>query len=116
MRELYGFDTNIATLYGINAAIIAQFLKVNANNETGIASYDDLEGNRWHRCSQKYLTAVFPFLTRSMVARALKILVDNRVIVKQCMNENRFDHTLWYAFTPYGNRIMKGDYVNERTN
>lgn len=114
MRELYGFDTNIAKLYGINAAIIAQFLKVNANSEKGIESCDDLQGRRWHRCSQRYLTAVFPFLTRAMVARALKTLYDNRVIYKQCMNENKFDHTLWYAFTPYGLRLMEGDFIDER--
>ena len=56
MRELYGFDTNIAKLYGINAAIIAQFLKVNANSEKG--------ATRFESHLLVYLYAFFAFSTR----------------------------------------------------
>lgn len=47
-------------------------------------------------------------LSRHMAADALERLIKAQVIKKDCLNSNRFDRTNWYAFTEYGEYLMKG--------
>lgn len=105
------FKDNVARLYGIKAAIVAEHLwEITYENE------DDSHFYRhdaiWARCSIKTMTVRFPFLTRSEIEYALNRLYTNGVIRKGKFNENRFDKTNWYSFTEYGELIME-DTTNE---
>ena len=96
------FRGNVAIKYGINAAIIAEYLwdKVNSNNYNVNKFIRD---NRvWYRCSAVTITGIFPFLSRHQVEDAILILREQGILKKECFNENKFDHTSWYSFTEKG--------------
>ena len=42
-----------------------------------------------------------------MVKDAVKVLVDNGILRKDNLNDNKFDHTNWYTFTEFGTQLMK---------
>ncbi|MFQ7011959.1 MAG: hypothetical protein ACLRTA_05370 [Clostridia bacterium] len=50
-----------------------------------------------------------PVSEQHIVSDALERLIKAHVIKKDCLNTNRFDRTNWYAFTEYGEYLMKGD-------
>ena len=102
------FKKDIAVRYGVNAAVIAQFLwdSIEGPDHSGKRVYRD--GKKWCRCSILLMTGIFPFLSRHMVSDALERLIKAHVIKKDCLNSNRFDRTNWYAFTEYGEYLMKG--------
>ena len=102
------FKKDIAVKYGVNAAVIAQFLwdSIEGPDHSGRRVYRD--GKKWCRCSILMMTGIFPFLSRHMAADALERLIKAHVIKKDCLNSNRFDRTNWYAFTEYGEYLMNG--------
>ena len=102
------FKKDIAVRYGVNAAVIAQFLwdSIEGPDHSGRRVYRD--GKKWCRCSILLMTGIFPFFSRHMAADALERLIKAHVIKKDCLNSNRFDRTNWYAFTEYGECLMKG--------
>lgn len=103
------FKKDIAVRYGVNAAVIAQFLwdSIEGPDHSGRRACRD--GKKWCRCSILLMTGIFPFLSRHIVSDALERLIKAHVIKKDCLNTNRFDRTNWYAFTEYGEYLMKGD-------
>lgn len=101
-------DENMALMFGINEAIIAQFLWDSINEgdkKEMIFNYNDDE---WIKCSMLLMTGYMPFLSLSMIKKAIKNLVEGKVLRKGCFNENRFDNTNWYSFTKYGKYLMGG--------
>ena len=47
-----------------------------------------------------------------MVKGAIKNLLEENIMRKECFNDDKFDHTNWYTFTEYGeNLVKKGRYV-----
>jgi len=94
------FNTNIANVCGVNAAVVAHYIYLSLMEDTRASTeYGDEE---WCRCSVKMFTAELPCLTYSMVETALEKLIETGIIRKRCLNKNRFDHTNWYTFTDYG--------------
>lgn len=101
------FKENIAIRYGVNAAIVAQFLWDNLDPQSNSGRLRFFSDEKWCRCSILMIGAHYPFLTRSMVENALNVLVRSYVLKKGCFNENRFDKTNWYAFTEFGQYLMR---------
>ena len=99
---MYKFNKKVAMICGVNAAIIAQFIKDKMDSDEAYFYAD----KKWCRCSILMMTGHFPFFTRHMVADAINKLVDFNVIKRSCHNQNRFDHTNWYTFTEYGDLLM----------
>lgn len=104
------FRNAIAVKCGINAAIVAEILwdfqRCDFRKGKTVYRY----GNRWCRCSQPMITAICPCLTIHKAKGAIKTLLKMGVIRKERFNEDKFDHTNWYAFTEYGTRLMnEGD-------
>lgn len=101
------FNTDMAARYGIKAATVAQLIwdKINSDNarDVHIKCFDI-----WFRCSALMMTGHLPFMSTHMIYDALGILLDNHILKKDCLNEDKFDHTNWYAFTPYGRYLMNG--------
>ena len=102
------FKKDIAVRYGVNAAVIAQFLWDSIEGPDHSGRRANRDGKKWCRCSILLMTGIFPFLSRHMAADALERLIKAHVIKKDCLNSNRFDRTNWYAFTEYGEYLMKG--------
>ncbi len=105
---MISFNENIACLFGINAAIVAQYLaesgKKHKNNTDMVLNTDN---RLWCRCGAKALTGDYHFLSKDQAWRALERLVDGGVITKKRMKKSEFDHTNWYAFTEYGNQLLR---------
>lgn len=102
------FKKDIAVKSGVNAAVIAQFLWDSIEGPDHSCKRVCRDGKKWCRCSILLMTGIFPFLSRHMAADALERLIKAHVIKKDCLNSNRFDRTNWYAFTEYGEYLMKG--------
>ena len=96
------YSMKMATRFGINSALIASHLYDVRKTEGKVH-----QKKTWVRCSQKTLTAVFPFLGKSAVANALKRLTNHGILLKCEYNDSRFDHTLSYSFTDYGKAMME---------
>lgn len=98
------FNTEIARLCGANAAIVAsQLWEFQANpNATRY-----IKGYPWVRASYKRITVYLPFLTVHMVRTAVKKLLNEGIIKVGVYNASKFDHTHSYAFTSYGEDLMR---------
>ena len=98
------FDTKIAKLYGVNAAIllynIAYWSKVNEAN--GNNFYD---GHYWTYNSRKAYSELFPYLSERQIKTALDKLIDDGVIITGVYNEYKYDRTMWYALTDKGKAL-----------
>lgn len=99
------FDVDIATEYGVNAAIILQnlahWLKRNEANEVNF--YD---GNYWTYNSRKAFAQLFPYLSERQISTALTKLIDEGLVITGNYNKSAYDRTLWYALTEKGKSIM----------
>ena len=101
------FKAKLATMFGVNVAIICQYLWEITKGRSHRKDTLYKDGKLWVRCPQSTLTAVFPFLTKSRVQAALSLLMKEGIIKKACLSSCKFDHTAWYAFTERGIYIMK---------
>ena len=52
-------------------------------------------------------TVALPFMSVDMARRSLKKLAEEGIIVRDVFNDDKFDHTYWYAFTDYGFEMME---------
>ena len=98
------FDVDIATEYGINAAIlfenICYWIKQNEANETNF--FDD---DYWTYNSHKAFGELFPYLSKRQIETALTKLIENGMIKTGNYNKLAYDRTLWYALTQKGKCI-----------
>lgn len=109
MCDMTLFRNDVAVKCGVNAAIIADLLWHIINDNSRYEKRRYFYGSNWCRCSLKSMTIKYPYLTRNMAGTAVRRLIDQGIIIKACLNDSRFDHTNWYAFTEYGARLMMGD-------
>ena len=99
------FDTEIAELVGVNAAIIfgnlVFWIKKNEANEE---HYHD--GSYWTYNSKAAWKKLFPYMTDKQVRGSFQKLIDEGLIKTGCYNSKPFDRTLWYALTEKGNSML----------
>ena len=100
------FDVDVATKYGVNAAVILQniyfwCLKNRANGK----NFHD--GNYWTYNSRSAFNELFPYLSERQIKTAIDKLVDDGVIQTGCYNDDMRDRTLWYAVTKKGYCILQ---------
>lgn len=106
------FHSEIAERFGVNAAIIAEYIwSVIKNNEFNGSNL--IDGRTWMRHSKFMFTVVMQYLSEYAVDQSLKKLLKGKIIVKNEFNQNRFDRTLWYSFTEYGQKLMEQSEENE---
>lgn len=94
---VYNFDIKIAKEYGVNEAImIANFqFWIKKNKANGDNFYD---GRYWTYNSYNAFKELFPFWTEQNIKTILKHLKEKGVLITGNYNENKYDHTNWYAF------------------
>lgn len=100
------FDVEIATLYGVNAAILLQniYFWCEHNRVNGKCLFED---NYWTFNSRKAFAELFPYMSEHQISTALQKLIDNGLIVTGNFNKSAYDRTLWYAVTENGKSIIK---------
>lgn len=101
----HNFDVEIATEYGVNAAIILANIHFWCeHNRANGTNYHD--GLYWTYNSNKAFAELFPYMSGHQISTALNRLIEAGLIVKGNYNENRHDRTLWYAVTEKGMQIL----------
>lgn len=100
------FRSNIAERFDMKTAVVAEYLWELCETAGG---YTDCyrHGEYWCRCSAVMMTGEFPFLRIHMAKDAIYTLRESKIIKKACFNDNKFDHTSWYTFTAYGEKLME---------
>ena len=83
------FDPQVATKYGVNAAILFEDILVNS-----LTSHD---GRRWLRSSVRQFGEKYPYMSTKAINKALKTLADAGQIAVGNFNDDPHDRTLWYA-------------------
>lgn len=90
------FDTNIAKVVGVNAAVIFDAIRfwyfTNRENETNLH-----EGRYWIYNSLNAWRAIFPYFSYKQIRNALAKLEEYGLILKGQFNKNRQDRTNWYT-------------------
>ena len=103
---VHSFDAQIATEYGVNAAVLLWHLDfwIEKNRANGVNCYDD---NYWTYNSVKAFTELFPYMSAKAINNALSKLIDAGIIITGNYNSSTYDRTLWYAITEYGYSILQ---------
>ena len=91
------FDIEIAKKCGVNAAILYRNFQYwvlhNKANKKHL-----IDGRTWTYNSQRAFEELFPYMTRAHIRGALKVLIDNDIIIVGNHNKRKGDRTTWYAF------------------
>ena len=106
---MYTFRGNIAEKFGVNAAVVAEYLYAGERE----LEYMELADRTWYRCSLKTMTIDNPYLSVDMVKRAVGKLRDSGIIRTKKLSKSRYDQTNWFCFTEYGENLMEGGIENE---
>lgn len=96
-------NNGVAMKAGTNAGIIAELLSEHIRGKEAVTKY----GKTWCRCSFKTITVACPFLSMGQIEYAVNALRDRGIIISKKLGAAKFDHTNWYAFTEYGQKIME---------
>lgn len=100
------FKNSMALDYGVNSAIVAQYLWDSLYVCKTDCTVTKQQGKEWCRASAIHITSVFPFLSKHQIRNAIDNLTERKVIKKGSFNYSRFDHTNWYCFTEFGKSLM----------
>ena len=105
MANFHFFQTDIATQYGVNAAILLEHIGFwIEKNEANDTNYFD--GTYWTFNSVRALCHMFPYMTDRAIRNALKRLIDEGLIITGNYNKSQYDRTLWYALTDKGKSCL----------
>lgn len=92
----YSFDGDIASVVGVNAALIYEcicfWLIINKNNHR-----NEIENKNWVYMSVENFTEKLPFLSKSQVRTALDKLLKIGILVRDNYNRLSYDKTSWYT-------------------
>lgn len=102
------FDTDVAVVYGVNAAVLLQnlgyWIKQNEANNTNF--YD---GYYWTYNSRRAYRDLFPYMSERQIDTAFRKLIDDGLVITGNYNKVAYDRTLWYALTKKGKSILHFD-------
>ena len=102
------FDVEIASLYGVNAAILLEnigyWIKQNEANGTNY-----FEGKYWTFNSRRAYRELFPYMSERQINTAFQKLIESGLIITGNYNKLAYDRTLWYALTQKGKSILHFD-------
>jgi len=100
------FNMDVAAVAGLREAVIADYIRglQLTSDETAYR-----HGYFWVKCTQKTMTVHIPFLTEDMVRHSVKKLVEKGIIKVAVLDDDKFDHTYYYTFTPYGEELLDDD-------
>lgn len=96
-RLNHAFSVEYAELYGIEASIILTHIQfwIEQNQAMGRNFHD---GRTWMYQTQDEIAACYPYMSKDIVFRAIKKLIEAKILIKGNYNKTSFDKTSWYAF------------------
>lgn len=105
MGKSHFFDVDIATKYGVNAAIILNNLRfwIDHNKANGKHFH---EGRFWTYNTVAAFEELFPYMGRKQIANALKKLEEAGLILTGNYNQIAYDRTKWYALTDAAEALL----------
>jgi len=111
----HSFNTQIATLYDVNQAIMLEnlYFWVSKNKANGKHLHD---GYYWTYNSATAFQELFPYWTARQIEGILKKLKDNGLVISGNYNSNKFDKTNWYTLTDKALNMYKTDFTHLRKN
>jgi len=96
--ETHVFSVDVAEKLGVDAAIMINnfyfWIKKNKANNRNLRA-----GSYWTYNSVEAFCELFPYWTKGQIRRILTNLIKKNILKKDKHNINKFDSTLWYAFT-----------------
>lgn len=102
----HSFDINIAKKYGIEEAILLQYLyfwiEKNKANEKHFYN-----GTYWTYNTKKAFSNLFPYMTPRKIDYTLNNLIEKGLVITDNFNADGRDRTLWYALTNLGYCILQ---------
>lgn len=100
----HSFDVELATLYGIEEAIIIEnlafWIKKNIANEKNF-----IEGEYWTYNSAKAFNELFPYMNSRKISRVLEKLESKKIIKSGNFNKAKYDRTKWYCIIDLDTKI-----------
>ena len=107
----HSFDVNIAKTFGVNEAIIINAFQfwISKNKANNRNFYD---GRYWTYNSVSAFQEMFPYMSESQIRRTLKKMQEQNIIMTGNYNKSSYDRTLWYAFTDYGESILRNSEID----
>lgn len=106
----HSFDVDIASKYGIPESIflcnIAFWVKQNTLNK-----HNFFEGRYWSYNSLSAYAGLFPYVSKSTIQRVIKHLKDEGLILTANFNNDKFNHTNYYALTEKGLSLFQNSTV-----
>lgn len=107
----HSFEVDIATKFGIEAAIILHdlFYWVVKNKANDVNYYD---GRYWDYNSTSALKELYPYMKEYTITTTLKRLKEKGIILTGCFNKLPFDRTTWYTLTDAGWSLFKGKEID----
>lgn len=107
----HSFDVNIAKMFGVNEAIIINAFQFwIAKNKANNRNFYD--GRYWTYNSVSAFQEMFPYMSESQIRRTLKKMQEQNIIMTGNYNKSSYDRTLWYAFTDYGESILRNSEID----
>lgn len=104
----YYFDTDVATEFGMGAAVLFQNIAFWVRHNEANKSEDHFHENKyWCYNTMSAYLELFPFLTEYTIRKALKDLEEKGMIVTGDFNEKPFDKTKWYGLGPVGEKVAE---------
>lgn len=95
----HSFDTNIAQLVGVEAAILYSNIQFWCDKNRANKKHC-YHGNYWTYNSKNAFMELFPYMTYNQIKTALKKLKDaNLIDVKNGLGDDKWDKSNWYAIT-----------------
>ncbi len=101
----HSFNIEVATEYGMLEAVLMEHLNfwIEKNRANNVNFYD---GHYWTYNSAKALSGLFPYVSKSTIARALHHLEEEGLVLSGNYNKSAYDRTAWYALTEKGLLIL----------
>ncbi len=103
--QTHSFDTEIAKLHGVNAALLIQNIAfwIEKNRANGENFRD---GRYWTYMSYSAFGEIFPYLGQKQIRGALNKLRDEGLIITGNYSEKGKVNVTWYALTDKGERLV----------
>ncbi|MGN8831151.1 hypothetical protein ACTQV0_08220 [Selenomonas montiformis] len=117
---IYAFDGIIAKEVGVSAAIvfhhIAYWVQFNEVHEQNF-----INGKYWMYDTIANMQKFLNFYTDRTIKNSISKLVENGYLVRDELNQDKYNHTKWYALTEKGmayanlNNTQKGQFDREKS-
>lgn len=91
------FNTEEAKEYGINEAIIIEYIRcwISHNKKKKL---NFIEEKTWMYNTYSEMASQFSFMNETQVRYALKKLINSGILITGNYNKFKYDRTTWYAF------------------